>query len=347
MFKKSVSRRHAIAGLAGLAAIPIIGSGRAHAAGSIVAAVFPGSWEDAYRGIVVPLVKRQGSELVLSGALAQDQLAKLLASQGGRPAFDAILVSPGQTMVAIERGLIEKIDPSRLKNWGKLIPSARTEWGPNVTVELTGFAYNPKLVPKPTTYKDLFDNPVYDGKVGWIGFGSNTATLAWVEVAKAFGGSEDNLEPAFRRLARHLTKVGAIANSGNQQLALFQQGEIAVFISSVGNVAQLKAQGASVEFAHPTTGSPALPVAIHLAKGSPNVEAVYQYMDAAISAEAQSKLILPPTEMLPTNVDVPLTASLKKFVTDADMKNIVLPNWAKINPNRAAWSAEFDRVVKK
>ncbi len=300
----TASRRQLLAGMAGLAAAPILGAESAHAAGSIVAAAFPSSWEDAYRAIIAPMVKQRGTELVVSPALAQDQLAKLLASQG-KPAFDAVMMSPGQTTEAVARGLIEKIDPSRLSNWSKLAPSAQTEWGPNVTVEITGFAYNPTMVPKPSTYKDLFENPAYDGKVAWLGFGSNTATLGWVEVAKAFGGSEDNLEPAFRMLAKHLPKIGAIANNGNQQMTLFQQNEIAVFISSTGNVARLKSLGVPCEFAHPTTGSPALPVALHLAKGSANVEGVYQYMDAVISAEAQNRLAQPPTEMIPTRTDVP------------------------------------------
>jgi len=346
MARLPLTRRQTLAGLAGVLAAPMLGSGRANAAGSVVAAIFPGSWEDAYRSTVAPVVKAAGTELVIAPALAQDQLARLLASQG-RPAFDAMLVSPGQTTEAINRGLIEKVDPTKMKNWGKLIPGAQTEWGPNVTVEITGIAYNPRLVPKPRTYRELFDNPVYHGKVGWIGFGSNTATIAWVEIAKAFGGSEDDMSPAFKVLSEHLNKGAVIANSGNQQMALYQQNEIAVFISSVGNVANLKARGVSCEFAHPTTGSPALPVAIHLVKGSSNPEGVYQYMDAAISADVQRKLTLPPTEMLPTNSDVPLTDSLKTFVSDADMKNLIYPNWAKINPNRAAWSAEFDRVVKK
>lgn len=346
MLNRKISRRTAMAGLGGLVAAPMLGVSRARAAGSVVVAAFPGSWEDAYRATVAPAVKAAGTELVLAPALAQDQLAKLLASQG-KPAFDAMMVSPGQTTEAIARGLIEKIDPSKLKNWSKLLPAAQTEWGPNVTVEITGFAYNPTLVPKPKTYRELFDNPVYHGKVGWVGFGSNTATLAWVEIAKAFGGSEDNLEPAFKVLAEHLNKGAVIANSGNQQIALYQQNEIAVFISSVGNVANLKARGVPCEFAHPTTGSPALPVALHLVKGAANPEGVYQYMDAAISADVQRKLTAPPSEILPTNTEVPLTDSLKSFVTEADIKNLIYPNWAKINPNRAAWSAEFDRVVKK
>lgn len=257
------------------------------------------------------------------------------------------MMSPGQTTEAVSKGLIEKIDPSKLKNWSKLPKSAQTEFGPNVTVEITGIAYNPTKVPKPSTCKDLFENPAYDGKVAWLGFGSNTATSAWVEVAKAFGGSEDNIEPAIKMLAKHLARVGAIVNNGNQQMSLFLQGEVAVFMASTGNVVRLKSLGVPCEFVHPTTGSPALPMALHLAKGSANAEGVYQYMDAVISTEAQAKLAEPPTEMIPTNVDVPLTASIKNYVTDADIKSLIYPNWTKIDPNRAAWTTEFDKIVKK
>lgn len=340
------SRRQFVAGVAGLPVLSLFRPSPARAAGSVVAAAFPNAWEDAYRKIVGPLVSAQGTELVVAPALAQDQLAKLLASPG-KPSYDAVLMSPGQTAEAVARGLIEKIDPSKLKNWGKLPASAQTEYGPNVTVEINGIAYNPTVVPKPVGYKDLFENKIYDGKVAWIGFGSNSATMAWVEIAKLYGGSEDNMEPVFKLLAAHLPKIGAIANNGSQQMTMFQQGEIAVFMASTGNVARLKALGVPCEFAHPASGSPSVPVTIHLTKGAANPAGVYQYMDAAISAEAQSKLALPPTEMIPTNSDVALTPGIKAFVSDDDLKKLVYPDWAKINAKRSAWTAEFDRVVRK
>jgi putative spermidine/putrescine transport system substrate-binding protein len=345
MTDMGLSRRRYIAGLMSLPALGAL-SFPVRAAGSVVVAAFPNAWEDAYRKIVAPLVAAQGTELVVAPALAQDQLAKLLANPG-KPAFDALLMSPGQTAEAAARGLIEKIDPTKLKNWSKLDASTRTEYGPNVTVEINGIAYNPTLVPKPDGYKDLFENKAYDGKVAWIGFGSNTATMAWVEIAKLYGGGEDDMDPVFKLLASHLPKIGAIANNGSQQMTMFQQGEIAVFMASTGNVARLKSLGVPCEFAHPATGSPSIPVTIHLAKGAANPEGVYQYMDAAISADAQSKLALPPTEMIPTNSDVPLTPGIKAYVSEADMKKLVYPDWAKINAKRAAWTAEFDRVVRK
>ncbi len=280
------------------------------------------------------------------GALAQDQLAKTLASPS-RPPYDALLMSPGQTAEAISKGLIQKIDPKKLKNWDKLSAAGRSEWGPNVTVEVNGIAYNPTKVPKPAGYKDLFENPAYDGKVAWIGFGSNTAAMAWVEIARLYGGGVDNMAPVFTLLTRHLKKIGAIASSGSQQMTLYQQGEVDVFMASTNNVSRLKSLGVPCEFVHPSSGSPAVPVTIHMAKGASDPDAVYRYMDAAISAEAQSKLALPPTEMIPTNVDVPLTPGIKAYVTEADMKKFVYLDWAKLNQNRAAWTAEFDRIVKK
>jgi putative spermidine/putrescine transport system substrate-binding protein len=65
-----------------------------------VAALFPGSWEEAYLKVVAPHVKKTADvELIVTPALAQDQLGKTKASPG-RPPFDALLMSPGQSAVA-------------------------------------------------------------------------------------------------------------------------------------------------------------------------------------------------------------------------------------------------------
>ncbi|MFT3736426.1 MAG: extracellular solute-binding protein [Rhodocyclaceae bacterium] len=332
----------ALAALAGSAFLP----GTARAASSMVAAVFPGSWEDAYRRTLVPILAKNGIELVIAPMLAQDQLAKTIAA-AGKPAYDALLMSPGQTAEAVERGLIEKIDTSKIPNWSKLDDKLKSPWGPTVTVEVNGIAYNPEMVPRPKGYKDLFTNPAYDGKVAWLGFGSNSATMAWVEIARLFGGGEDNMQPVFELLRKHLPKIGAIANSGNAQMALFQQREIGVFMASTNNVSRLKSMGVPCEFVHPESGSPAIPVNIHLTKGAANPAAVYAYMDAAISAAAQNQLKMPPVEQIPTNKDVAFTPSLEAFVTRAQMAKFIYQDWAKINKNRAAWTAEFDRIVKK
>jgi putative spermidine/putrescine transport system substrate-binding protein len=126
---------------------------------------------------------------------------------------------------------------------------------------------------------------------------------------------------------------------------MYQQGEIDVFMASTGNVARLRSLGLPCEFAHPETGSPAIPVAIHMTTGAANPDSVYAYMDAAISAEAQRQLAEPPTGYIPTNSEVAFTDTILEFVTPDQLANAVYPDWAAINRNRAAWTAEFDRVV--
>jgi putative spermidine/putrescine transport system substrate-binding protein len=336
-------RAFSLTALSALAAPALIRPARA-STGAAVAATFPGSWEDAYRSIVAPIVKEAGFDVTIAPALAQDQIAKLMASPG-QPPYDALLVSPGQTATLIEAGLIEKIDPSRLKNWSKLSPIAQNEWGPYVTIEVNGIAYNPEVVEKPAGYKALFEDAQYDGQVAFIGFGSNTATMAWTEINKIYGGSYDNMQPVFELIKSHLPKIGAIATTGSNQMTMYQQGEIAVFMASTGNVAKLRELGMPCEFVHPESGSPSVPVAIHMVKGAQDPDAVYAYMDAAISAAAQTALGEAPTAMIPTNVDVPFSAVVSEYVTPEQVAAAVYPDWVAINKHRAEWTETFDRLV--
>jgi putative spermidine/putrescine transport system substrate-binding protein len=46
-------------------------------------------------------------------------------------------------------------------------------------------------------------------------------------------------------------------------------------------------------------------------------------------------------------LDVPLTASQRAFVSEEEMRNLIYPDWSKINPRRAGWSAQFDRTVRR
>lgn len=341
--RTTASRRTFLAGATAAATVPFLPHA-ARAAGKLVAAVFPGDTEDMIRSTITPILKAKGVEMTVAPMLAQDQVGKMMATTGVPP-YDALYVSPGQTAVLIENKLIQKVDPSKIPDWSKLDPAFQTEWGPTVHVQVDGIAYNPTKVPRPKDYGDLFTNPAFEKQISLTGFGSNSATAAWVEVAKAFGGSAKNMEPMFQMLEKYLPKVGVIANSGAQQLSLFQQGEVNVFLGSTGNVARLKSLGVPCEFAKPETGSLALPVFIHLAAGSPNADSVYAYMNASISAQVQNVFKAPPLAYFPTNREVELPKDVSDYVTRADLDKLVHPDWASINVGRAAWTERFNKIV--
>ena len=93
------------------------------AGGTAVAATFPGSWEDAYRTVLTPMVQKAGYDLTIAPALAQDQLAKIMASPG-HPPYDTLLMSPGQMAVAIENDLIQAI---------KTVAEGKTFFSPEIS----------------------------------------------------------------------------------------------------------------------------------------------------------------------------------------------------------------------
>lgn len=326
--------------------VGVLGATSARAATEVVAAVFPGAWEDQFADVVAPVLKGEDVDLVVVGALASDQLGRMMASPGNPP-YDALLMSPGQTAVARAEGLIAEVDSSMIGNWNNIAPAFRNPWGPAITIQLDGLAYNPEKVRKPEGYADLF-SPDFAGRVAFTGFKSNSAVMAWVQMAKALGGSEDDLGPLWTKLETYLPNVGAIANDMNHQQTLFQQGEIDVMIASTNNVARLKSLGVPIEFVIPAEGAPATPVSIHVANNISDERrsAVHAYMDAVISAEVQAALQEAPLGNFPVNDDVPVSAEVARYMRREDLESFVYLDWGKINEHREEWTIRFDEIVR-
>src|SRR5688572_16188937 len=99
MKKLSTTRRDLLAGGAAAGAAFAIGR-PALAKGSVTAAMYPGSWEEAFRSIVAPALKKTHNvELEMQPLFAVDQIAKAKAGRGAPP-FDAFVLDPGPRITA-------------------------------------------------------------------------------------------------------------------------------------------------------------------------------------------------------------------------------------------------------
>ena len=344
MSSPELTRRTLLAGGALIATTTLLPR-RAAAAGRVVAPVYPGPWEEAYRAVVVPAAKKSADmDVVLTPLLALDQVAKVKASRGAPP-VDIFLLDPGPAVVAIEDGLVDKFDPSRLKNIGNLPKTFHDEWGVAVAAQIVGIAYNPKKVERPKGWKDLFD-PKYHGKVGISGFGTTFGTSSLIEISKQYGGSLTNVDPAFEQLKKWLPHVGAIAQNPIAVNTLFQQGQMDVTYTNFQTVSTLKGRGVDIEFVKPETGAITFQTTLHIVKGADNVDAAYKYMDTAISADVQAVLQKQPYNMIPINKDVTLVDTLDIKSID-ELTKMVTHDWTKINPQRAAWIERFNKEVTK
>ncbi|MDQ8728249.1 ABC transporter substrate-binding protein [Bradyrhizobium sp. LHD-71] len=345
----NLSRRAFLGNSAALAA-GIGFSDMSHAATQIVATTYPGSFDEAFKGVVGPaFAKSSGGSVSFTPLLGVDQIGKIQASRNAPP-FDVVLFDEGPLVPAIESGVLEKFPAEKSKGFADIPQAFRHPDGyaPVITVQLIGIAYNPKKVKTPpTSWEDLW-KPEYKGRVGITGLGSSLGTAFMVEIAKMNGGSETNIEPAFEAMKKLLPNVGAIAASPGALAALFQQGEIDIAFNYWNNVALLAAKGVDIAFASPKTGAVAVRSSAQIVKNNQAPKLVLDYLDAVMSFEVQKALEASPWVMMPTNKNVPLTGAnltVAKSVDDLVAKSVLL-DWTKFQPLRGEWITRFTKEVR-
>lgn len=338
-----LSKRNLLLGTAAAALSGIVPR-PGHAAGTLASTVYPGPWEEAYRQIVVPRFKQAHNiDVQLYPLLSADQIAKARASRN-EAAFDVFTLDPAPRVNAIDLNLFEPFDKSKLSNAGKVPASLIDQHGVATFGQLVGIAYNPKKLDRPKGWADLFQ-PKFASRLGVTGYQTTFGAAALIEISKAFGGSESNIEPAIEQLKKILPTVAAVA----QPLALtglFQQGQIDLMYTNTQFVESLKAQGVDIEFVVPDTGAVAFFTTMHIAKNSKAIDEAYKYLDVLLSAPVQEALSKRPHNFIPVNVDVPFGSNLP-VSSFADMSKFVVHDWAAINKVRPQWIDRFNREVVK
>jgi putative spermidine/putrescine transport system substrate-binding protein len=338
-----VTRRRFLVSAAAACGASVI-AGRAHAKGSVTAAMYPGTWEEAFRTHVAPVLKKMHDvDLEMTPLFAVDQIAKAQAARGAPP-FDAFVLDPGPRVTGIDRGLFEKLDSRRLGNLAKLPTGATDEWGVTVAAQVVGIGYNPKKLPRPKGWADLLKEP-WVSRLGMTGFQTTYGTVSIIEIAKQFGGSETNVEPFFVEIKKVLSKVAAIGAPASMP-SLFQQGQCDITYTNTQTVATLRGRGVDVEFVKPASGAVAFFTTMHIARGSKEIDNAYRYFDTVISAPVQSALMQPPNNFIPVNRDVKLSPDLPMVSLD-EMSKFVRHDWSKINALRPGWIERFNKEVAK
>ena len=343
-----ISRRHLLAGTAAAAGLSFLPRG-AFAADELVAATFGGTWANVHKQILAPYFsKKTGATVVQSPMLATEQIAKLTAAKGGQPPFDVAMLDDGPNIAAIDAGLVEKFDPSKAPNFASLAPGFQTEYGPAITMQAIGIAYNPKTVKTPpTSWADLW-KPEYKGRVGITSLASTLGLAFLLDINRLEGGTEASMEPAFKKLKTLLPNLAAVSANFGAHGALFQQNEIDIGVQNFNFAEELKAKGVPIEFVRVSTGTPAWKTTMHIVKGALKPDLAYSYIDSQLSTDVQGEMQKSPWNVIPTNSKVAyegLVAS-KIAKTPADLDKMVFFDWKKVNQGRAEWTAQFNRDIR-
>jgi putative spermidine/putrescine transport system substrate-binding protein len=325
------------------------GIGRAQAR-RLVFATFTGSWEEAHRDVLVPAFRKatNNSEIVLDPMLSVDQIAKVTAARSNPP-IDVMLHDPGPALVAIGQDLTEPYPVDQSAHYKDLISDAQEPMGPAAFFQVVGITYNPdRIKAPPTSWADIW-KPEYKGRVGITNMNSTLGTGFMVEIAKMRGGSEANLDPAFKAIEELKPNIAAVAANPGALATLYQQGQVDIGPGNFNAIQILKARGVPVEFAAPKEGAIAFKTTIHIVKNTQSKELAFKLIEAALSPEVQAKLMESPYLIVPTNTKVKMTGEIAKVLAKdpEDLKRkFVFQDWKTINQNRPGWIERFNREIR-
>jgi len=342
------SRRRFLEAVAALAAAGTIPDALAQAA-RLVVNTYPGIYEEAFRAILVPAVKKANIELTIQPILVVDMVARILAARNNPP-YDVTMFDEGPLVNVLKEDILAKFPAEKSQNF-KDLPAQFHGFegtGPVVTVQPIGVAYNPKKVAPPKTWGDLW-KPEYKGRVGLTGMQSSLGTAYMCEIARELGGGEKDFEPAFRRMKELLPSVSSIAPSPGALATLIQQGEVDVAPNYFNAIMLLKSRGVDVEFAVPNGRPVMIRTTMNIIKNTKQLDAAVRYVDIMLSPEVQQAFLEKPFFCLGTSSKAVFPKEVQPIFganIGESLKRGVILDWVEINKVRPKLIARFNQEVK-
>jgi putative spermidine/putrescine transport system substrate-binding protein len=316
---------------------------------TLVAATFPGTWNEADRNVIAPAFKSAtGAAVTQSIILGTDQVARLTAAKGSKPPFDVAFFDTPQVLDAVKEGLIVEYPAAQSPHFKTLLPKFQDKWGPKITMQVIGIGYNPKKISSPPKSWDELWDPKYKGRVGLTALNSQLGIAFLAELNRIKGGSETDFEPAFKALRELLPNVGAIAANLGAYATLWQQEQIDIAPYNFNFVQTLKAKDVPVELAIPQTGAVGWETSLHLVANAQEPELAVKYIDIHLDSAIQQKLLQAPYDVIPTSSQVKLEGPITKSIAQSqdDLTKIRGFDWEKLNPQRGTLIERFNREIR-
>ena len=345
MGTSSLDRRQLLAALAASTALPFSSGqalAQAFAGRKLVSSGFGGSTMDIIQSAVfTPFDKATGASSTQVPMQSAAALARMKA-EAGNPQIDLFQFSGGQEAFAKSEGLSQPL--SGVSRLGQIPAGLKDPDGHWVTwaVIAEGIIYRKdKILTPPTSYKD-FLKPEYKGHIAFPAITNGYGVDFLVMLAKAFGGSEDNIEPGFEAMKQ--IKGETIFKAASDLPTLFGQGDIWIMPYDTGHTFKLQQAGLPVACATPKEGSPAVFITACVAKGAKNADIANAAIDAMLKPEAQIE-IARAMRWTASNPETKLPADLTGEVPSVD--KLAQLDRDKINAKRASWIERWNREIAR
>ena len=334
--------------LAGIAAAPIVAGSAGEALAQqqrfkgrhLVAQGLGGGPQDIIEAVVYkPFRAETGADTTQVPLFSAPGLARMQA-ETENPLIDMFVYSGGQEVVAKEMGLTQAITgSSRLGVLPDGLRDRDGHWAVWAAIG-EGILYRTdKIKEPPRSYKDFLKDE-YKGHIAFPNLTNGYGVDFLVMLARALGGGENNVDPAFKALAK--IKGETIFNTTAEIATLFGQNDIWLLPYDIGNAYRLKQSGLPIAMAKPEEGSPAVFISSCIAKRSKNGDVAAGVLDAMLDPVNQAKLA-EAMRYTPTNPQTVLTNATAREIPN--LKDLVFLDRPLILKKRAEWTDRFNREI--
>lgn len=304
--------------------------------------------QDDFKTIVYdPFEKQCGCKLVVETGNSVERLAKMEANKAN-PVVDMAVVSMADALSATRKDLIEKIDTSKLTNFGKLYDIAKDPNGDGMSVGYTFYAtsiaYRSDKM-KIESWADLL-KPEYVGHVAFPNVTTNQGPPALFMLGQALGRDTPDLKGAIEAVGEKKDDIVTFYEKSSQLVQLMQQEEI--WAAPIGRFswAGFTKLDVPVAWATPKEGQTGGMNVMVMTKGSKNQDLALQFMDFWLSTDIQTKLAEKLVDS-PANKEVKLSEAAANNLTygEETAKSLKLIPSAVALDNRDTWLKEWNNTV--
>ena len=200
-----------------------------------------------------------------------------------------------------------------------------------------------KVKTPPRSYKD-FLNPAYDGHIAFPTITNGYGTDFLVMLARAFGGSEKNIDPGFTAMAKFAANA-SIFKAASEVPALFAQSDVWIMPYDSTSAKRCKDAGLPVAFVTPAEGSVASPCTTCIAAKSKNIEKLArEAVNHFIATDVQAS-IAQALQWAPKPAGRSATSRGTDAATCRDPTRLVGLDMTTMTTNRPQWTERWNREI--
>lgn len=256
-------------------------------------------------------------------------------SAGGPPPFDVMIASQNWTSQAIAEGLLRPLDVAKIPNMADVLPLARLPDDMAVTcaVAPVGIAYRADLVPGPGSWRELWENPEYRGRIGIYPPENSFGMMFLMMTGRLFHGAETAVDAALDTIKK-LQPFTVLHTSGAAYEGL-KDGSIAIAPLDFPAAGALRDMGNNVRVVAPSEGLFAYAHMLSLPARTPYLAEAHAWIDHVLSAPVQ-KAFATHIYWAPVNAGVSIPDNYREVVPIAGprLNEIITFDWDVANRER-------------